>query len=207
MARFAGNNPRGFRVYFVRKSFRRVFRQGALKLHSDRDIPRFEAAVLVHLDAAYNLARWLLRSEHDAQDVVQEACLRAFRSFDTLRGGAHARCWLLAIVRNACCSWLDRNHRNAPEPLSEDELDQIASQDDDPHDQLTRQADADHVRAAIDALPPAFREAIVLRDLEGLSYKEISGITGVPIGTVMSRLARGRKRLEERLSPALLKEA
>lgn len=162
--------------------------------------------MLGHLDSAYNLARWLLRSEHDAQDVVQEACLRAFRSFDTFRGG-DGRCWLLAIVRNACCSWLERSHRNAPEPLTEDELDEIASDDHDPQGQLIRRAEADRVRDAVDALPAAFREAIVLRDLEGLLYKEISGITGVPIGTVMSRLARGRKRLEERLSPGLLKEA
>ncbi|MDB5319714.1 MAG: polymerase subunit sigma [Phycisphaerales bacterium] len=162
--------------------------------------------MLVHLDSAYNLARWLLRSEHDAQDVLQEACLRAFRSFDTFRGG-DGRCWLLAIVRNACCSWLERNHRDVPVPLTEDELDQLVSEGDDPQGQLIRQADVDQVRTAIDALPAGFREAIVLRDLEGLSYKEISGITGVPIGTVMSRLARGRKRLEERLLPGLLKEA
>ena len=175
-------------------------------MQSDREIPRFEAVVLVHLDSAYNLARWLLRSEHDAQDVVQEASLRAFRSFGDFCGG-DGRCWLLAIVRNACCTWLERNYRNATEPLNEDELDQVASDDDDPQGQLIRQADAQQVRGAIDALPPAFREAIVLRDLEGLSYKEISGITGVPIGTVMSRLARGRKRLEERLSSGVLKEA
>jgi RNA polymerase sigma-70 factor (ECF subfamily) len=171
-----------------------------LSLGSDRDIPRFEAAVLAHLDAAYNLARWLLRSEHDAQDVVQEACLRAFRSFDTFRGG-DARCWLLAIVRNACFTWLDQNRRDAPEPLLDDDLDQFASEQDDPQRQFIRQADADQVRAAIEALPSEFREAIVLRDLQGLSYKEISGVAGVPIGTVMSRLARGRKRLEESLAP------
>jgi RNA polymerase sigma-70 factor (ECF subfamily) len=171
-----------------------------LSLQSDRDIPRFEAAVLLHLDAAYNLARWLLRSEHDAQDVVQEACLRAFRSFDTFHG-RDGRCWLLTIVRNACCTWLDRNRRDAPEPLTDDDLDQFASDQDDPQRQFIRQADADQVRTAIEALPAAFREAIVLRDLQGLSYKEISGIAGVPIGTVMSRLARGRKRLEEHLAP------
>jgi RNA polymerase sigma-70 factor (ECF subfamily) len=178
-------------------------------LQSDRDIPRFETAVLAHLDSAYNLARWLLRSEHDAQDVVQEACLRAFRSFETFRGGGDGRCWLLAIVRNACCSWIERNHRDMPEPLTDDDLDQIAGDgdDDDPQEQMIRQADAEQVRAAIDALPAAYRETIVLCDLEGLSYKEISGITGVPIGTVMSRLSRGRKRLEERLAPRMLKEA
>jgi len=172
-----------------------------LALASDHDIARFEAAVLAHLDSAYNLARWMVRSEHDAQDVVQEACLRALRSFDTFRGG-DARCWLLAIVRNTCCTWLERNRRGQPEPLIDDELAEFARDDGDPQAELIRQADTEQVRAAIDALPAAFREMVVLRELEGLSYKEIAGVAGVPIGTVMSRLARGRKLLEERLGGA-----
>ena len=165
---------------------------------SDHDISRFEAAVLAHLDSAYNLARWMVRSEHDAQDVVQEACLRALRSFDTFRGG-DARCWLLAIVRNTCCTWLDRNRRGEPEALMDDDLEAFASDDADPQRLLIRQADANQVRSAIDALPAAYREIVVLRELEGLSYKEIASVAGVPIGTVMSRLARARKQLEERL--------
>jgi RNA polymerase sigma-70 factor (ECF subfamily) len=174
--------------------------RGGLALPSERDISRFESAVLVHLDSAYNLARWLVRSEHDAQDVVQEACLRALRSFETFRGG-DGRCWLLTIVRNTCCTWLERNRRDEPEPLVEEELEQFASESGDPHLQLIRQVDAERVRSAIDALPAVFREVIVLRDLEGLSYKEIAGVAAVPIGTVMSRLARARKQLEERLAP------
>jgi RNA polymerase sigma-70 factor (ECF subfamily) len=185
-----------------------MFRRGTLTLQSDREIPRFEAVVLAHLDSAYNLARWLVRGEHDAQDVVQEACLRAFRSFDTFHGG-DGRCWLLTIVRNTCCTWLARNRRGEPGPLTDEDLDEVASDDGngDPQGQLIRQADADRVREAIEKLPAGFREIVVLRELEGLSYKEISSIAGVPIGTVMSRLARARKRLEERLAPELLKEA
>jgi len=131
---------------------------------------------------------------------VQEACLRALRSFETFRGG-DARCWLLAIVRNTCCTWLERNRRGQPEPLLDEGLEEFARDDGDPQLQLIRQADAQQVRGAIDALPAAYREIVVLRELEGLSYKEISGVAGVPIGTVMSRLARARKQLEERLAP------
>jgi RNA polymerase sigma-70 factor (ECF subfamily) len=178
-----------------------LLREAGLTLPSDHDISRFEALVLAHLDSAYNLARWMVRSEHDAQDVVQEACLRALRSFDTFRGG-DARCWLLAIVRNTCCTWLDRNRRGEPESLMEEDLEEFASEDGDPQRQLIRQADAEEVRRAIDALPAAYREMVVLRELEGLSYKEIAGVAGVPIGTVMSRLARARKQLEERLGAA-----
>jgi RNA polymerase sigma-70 factor (ECF subfamily) len=171
-----------------------------LTLRTEPDISRFESTVLVHLDSAYNLARWLVRSEHDAQDVVQEACLRALRSFDTFRGG-DARCWLLKIVRNTCCTWLERNRRNEPEPLMDVELEQFASEAADPHLQMIRRVDAEQVREAIDQLPAVFREIVVLRDLEGLSYKEIAVVAAAPIGTVMSRLARARKQLEERLAP------
>jgi RNA polymerase sigma-70 factor (ECF subfamily) len=172
-------------------------------------LSRFESSVLVHLDSAHNLARWLLRSEHDAQDVVQEACLRAFRAFDTFRGATDGRCWLLAIVRNTCCTFLDRNRKDAPAPLTDEDIDHLESDEheSDPQRLLIRRADAEQIRGAIEQLPPEFREAIILRELEGLSYKEISSITGVPIGTVMSRLARARKRLEERLAPQLAREA
>ena len=169
------------------------------------DPQRFQSRVLVHLDSAYNLARWILRSEHDAQDVVQEACLRAYRAFDQFRGD-DGRCWLLAIVRNACQTWLDRNRRDVPQALPEDDAGVPPDVDGDPHRQMLRRANADEVRAVIDALPAEYREVIVLRELEGLSYKEIAAVAGVPVGTVMSRLARGRKRLEEKLAPAALIE-
>jgi RNA polymerase sigma-70 factor (ECF subfamily) len=175
-------------------------------LQPDPLAQRFESAVLAHLDSAWNLARWLTRSEHDAQDVVQEACLRAFKSFDTFRGG-DGRCWLLTIVRNTCSTWLDRNRRHEPAALSEDDLEQLESTDADPLGELARQADAETVQQAIEHLPAESREVIVLRELEGLSYKEISAVTNVPVGTVMSRLARARKRLEERLASQILEEA
>jgi RNA polymerase sigma-70 factor (ECF subfamily) len=164
---------------------------------------RFQAVVLVHLDSAYNLARWTLRSEHDAQDVVQEACLRAYRAFAQFRGD-DGRCWLLAIVRNACRSWLDRNRRDEPQALPDDDWDLPPDTDADPERQMLRRASGDEVRAAIDALPGEFREAIVLRELEGLSYKQIAAVAGVPVGTVMSRLARARKRLEHQLAPRMV---
>ncbi|HEY7117159.1 MAG TPA: sigma-70 family RNA polymerase sigma factor [Tepidisphaeraceae bacterium] len=165
---------------------------------------RFQTLVLVHLDSAYNLARWMLRSEHDAQDVVQEACLRAFRAFDSFRGD-DGRCWLLAIVRNTCRSWLDRNRRDAPGPLpDEDDIETPADPDADPQVQMLRRAGAQEVRAAIESLPGEFREVIVMRELEGLTYKEIAAVAGVPVGTVMSRLARGRERLERKLAPRLV---
>ena len=177
-----------------------------MQLQPDPVTARFESAVLVHLDSAWNLARWLMHSEHDAQDVVQEACLRAFRSFDGFRGG-DGRCWLLTIVRNTCCTWLARNRQDAPAALADEDLEQLQSEDAGPPRLLLRQAQAEQVRWAIEQLPNEFREIIILRELEGLSYKEISTIAAVPVGTVMSRLARARKRLEEWLSPTMLEEA
>lgn len=174
-------------------------------LNAGGNTGRFEAAVLIHLDAAWNLARWLMRSEADAQDVVQEACLRAFKSFDTFRG-SDGRCWFLAIVRNACRSWMERNHRQAA-ATPESDLDELESAHAGPLRLLLQQGESDIVRQAIEDLPADFRETIVLRELEGLSYKEISTVTQAPVGTVMSRLARGRKRLEQTLSPHILEEA
>jgi RNA polymerase sigma-70 factor (ECF subfamily) len=176
-------------------------------LSPDPTAARFETAVLAHLDSAFNLARWLVRSEHDASDVVQEACLRAFRSFGDFRGGADGRCWLLAIVRNTCHTWLDRNRRHDPDPLPDDgdDLEPAGSAErDDPARLLIRRAGVEAVRGAIDALPADFREVVVLRELEGLSYKQIADVAGVPVGTVMSRLARARQRLARLLSPELI---
>jgi RNA polymerase sigma-70 factor (ECF subfamily) len=161
---------------------------------------RFAALALPHLDAAYNLARWLTRNDSDAQDVVQDAYLRAFRAFDGLRGDA-MRPWLLAIVRNASLSWLAQRHRGRELSYDEDlhgdkDADgDAAAQALDPQVLLMRAQDKRRLDAAIDSLPLAFREVIVLRELQECSYEEIVRILGVPPGTVMSRLARGRARL------------
>ena len=151
-----------------------------------------------HLGAAYNLARWLTRSEHDADDVVQDAYLRAFRGFSGYRGG-DARTWLLRIVRNTSYTWL-RQRRGETVSEGADELAELPDDDAvDPEAQLIGQADAARVRTALDTLPVELREAVVLRELEGLSYKEIAEVADVPLGTVMSRLSRGRKHLERDL--------
>ena len=160
------------------------------------DRARFERQVLPHVDAAYNLARWLTHDDHDADDVLQEAMLRAFRHFAGLRG--EARPWLLAIVRNACWSWL-RANRPAELPAAEDELESDAP---GPEALAAREFDRRTLNEAIAALPLPFREALVLRELEDLPYKEIAAIAGIPIGTVMSRLSRARKLLLQHLQRA-----
>jgi RNA polymerase sigma-70 factor (ECF subfamily) len=153
--------------------------------------------LLQHLDAAYNLARWLSRSPHDAQDIVQESFLRAVRFGDQRRQDS-ARAWLLQIVRNTCHSWLARNRtKGAPADMIDEA---IASDATSPELSFQRRQDAGAVRRAIAMLPDEFREAIVLREIEGLAYKEIAGIVAVPVGTVMSRLSRGRERLKELLA-------
>jgi RNA polymerase sigma-70 factor (ECF subfamily) len=162
---------------------------------------RFEQVVLPHLDAAYNLARWLTRSPGDAEDVVQEACLRALRFFDGFRGG-DSRAWLLKIVRNTCYSWV---RKNRPSELS-DEFDETVHSNEvlgeDVESKLVSRANSEQVRKALETLPAAFREVLVLREIEELSYKEISDVTGVPMGTVMSSLSRARQRLREELRAA-----
>jgi RNA polymerase sigma-70 factor, ECF subfamily len=163
------------------------------------DVSNFELAVLPHLDAAYNLARWLMRNEQDAQDVVQEAYLRAFRFFSGFRGG-DARAWLLKIVRNTCYTWLHANR-----PLQEAaEFDENVFPPDShaPNpEEIVLQIDSDTlVRKALEMLPPNSREVLILRELEGMSYKEIADITGMPIGSVMSSLSRARVRLRQVLT-------
>ncbi len=163
---------------------------------------RVEQALLPYLDAAYNLARWLVGNEHDAEDVVQEAYLRALRFFGSFRGG-DGRGWLLAIVRHTCYDWL-RQHRGASVTTPFEE--EIHSPDEgrwNPERLLIRDADTALVRVALEALPPEAREILVLRELEGLSYKEIAEIEGIPIGTVMSRLSRARSRLQQELTARL----
>jgi RNA polymerase sigma-70 factor (ECF subfamily) len=160
---------------------------------------RFEALALPHLDAAYNLARWLLRDEHRARDAVQEAYLRAFRFFDGLRG-EDARPWLLGIVRNCCFTLLQGQGGELLE--FDDERDgapAAGAPDGNPAALLLARLDRQRVHAAISALPPVFREVIVLRELEDMSYEEIARIAGVPAGTVMSRLSRGRRLLRAAL--------
>ncbi len=160
----------------------------------------FEQALLPHLDAAYNLARWLMRDEQDAQDAVQDAYVRALRFFGSFHGG-DARPWLLAIVRNTCHDSLRRRGAaDATTPFDEEvhAPDQPAET---PETLLLQQADRERLEHALAALPVPWREAIVLRELEGLSYRQIAQITGAPVGTVMSRLARARARLQRDAAP------
>ena len=168
----------------------------------DRERSRlFEETVLPHLDAAYNLARWLAGNDHDAQDVAQEASLRAFKFFGSFRG-ENPRAWLLSIVRNTFYTWLRKNR--PPEgtvEISDENLDieDLSANAETVNPQF---ADADAVRRAIADLPMEFREIVILREMEGFSYKEIAELAEVPIGTVMSRLARARKLLQKSLAAA-----
>jgi RNA polymerase sigma-70 factor (ECF subfamily) len=164
---------------------------------------RFEAMAAPHLDAAYNLARWLTHNPTDADDVVQEAYLRAFRYFEGFRGG-DGRAWLLAIVRNSCYSWLRRNRPEQAAMEYDDEIASLQRMSDpaelamhasDPEQLLLRADNQQQLEAALRQLPAEQREVLVLRELEDLSYKEIAGITELPIGTVMSRLSRARLNL------------
>jgi len=158
----------------------------------------FESAVMPYLDAAYNLARWLTRNPHDAEDLVQEGVLRAFTYFDGFHGG-DGRAWLLAIVRNAFYTRVLRGQvLGRREPLDDETLGEAGASDTETA--LAARVDAGALGRAIEALPVAFREAIVLREIEGLSYKEIAAAAGIPIGTVMSRLARARDLIRRRLA-------
>ena len=159
---------------------------------------RFEALAMPHLDAAYNLARWLTRGGAEADDIVQEAMLRAFRSFDGFRGEA-VRPWLLAIVRNCHRSALEQRKRHAAMPLGETDDTEIAAEDPTPEASAIQTGDGRRLDTAIAALPDEFREVVILRELEEMSYRDIAATTGAPIGTVMSRLARGRALLREKL--------
>jgi RNA polymerase sigma factor (sigma-70 family) len=171
----------------------------ARQLRDEDKLARFEQAILPHFDAAYNLARWLTREGHDAEDVVQEAYLRAYKFFDRFHGG-DGRAWLLAIVRNTCYTWLKHNRPGESATSLDEEKHGEANPAASPERVLVQRENVQMLRQALERLPPEFREVIVLRELEGLSYKDIAGIAGVPVGTVMSRLARGRKRLEQELA-------
>ncbi len=161
---------------------------------------RFEEVVLPHLDAAQNLASWLLKDHHEAADVVQDASVRAIRFFGGFRGG-DARAWLLTIVRNACYSRLRAARPSElavpfDEEIHGDDADATAA---NPETQALRQASGRSIREALEALPVGLRETIVLRELEGLSYAEIAAVAAIPIGTVMSRLSRARRQLQQAL--------
>lgn len=156
---------------------------------------RFEQLILPHLDAAYNLARWLTHSDQDAQDMVQEACLRAYRFLPGFRGG-NSRAWLLTIVRNTCYTWLHQHHTDE---VFQEELHEVESAELDPETIYMHSIDQQRLQAAIASLPVELREVTILRELEELSYKEISAIAHIPMGTVMSRLSHARKRLQREL--------
>ena len=160
--------------------------------------PRFEQVILPHLSAAYNLARWLTGNDHDAEDVVQDAYLRAVKFFAGFRGG-DARPWLLAIVRHAGCDWLQRNRSHQRLTVFDEELHSDQGDSLDPAQLLLRQQDCEMLRQALGELPVEFREVLDMRELEGLSYKEIGAVTNLPPGTIMSRLTRARGRLRHYL--------
>src|SRR2546430_3557421 len=170
-----------------------------------QDVASFEEALLPHLDAAHNLARWLLRNEQDAQDVVQEAYLRAFKSFSGFHG-SNGRAWLLTIVRNTSYTLLKKNRAVDLTTTVDEEIHAIDHESASPATILEHAEDAELIREAMDELPAEFREILALRDQEGLSYKEIADIAQIPPGTVMSRLARARSKLKECLAARIGKE-
>jgi len=189
------------------------FGVGAQEARTDEDLSdqsqkrRFETLALQHLDAAYNLARWLVRNDDDANDIVQDAFLRALRAFDGFRGD-NARPWLLAIVRNTAFTWLHKNRpTNAQVPYEEDIRGEAradsGSEPETPERHAIRCEDRHAINVALARLPIELREAVVLRELEDLSYREISVVQAIPIGTVMSRLSRGRQLLGKYLRQAM----
>jgi RNA polymerase sigma factor (sigma-70 family) len=162
-------------------------------------LSRFETIILPHLAAAYNLARWLSGNDQDAEDLVQEATLRAFKFFAGFKG-EDARTWFLTIVRNTCYTQLAHRPRQEQTTMFDEDIHGDSSEELNPEVLILRNADAKRLKAALEELPPEYREVIVLRELEELTYKEIAELIGIPIGTVMSRLARSRKRLQQKLS-------
>jgi RNA polymerase sigma-70 factor (ECF subfamily) len=161
------------------------------------DRARFEQIVLPHLDAAFNLAAWILSSRTDAEEVTQDAMLRAFRFFESFYGG-DTRAWLLQIVRNTCYTWLEKNRRMKMTDQFDEQLHTESSAT--PESIAIAGEARERLARALETLPPRFREVIVLRELEGCSYKEIAAITSIPIGTVMSSLSRARRQLHSALA-------
>src|SRR5213080_4391034 len=171
----------------------------------EHELASFEEMMLPHMDAAHNLAKWLLRNEQDAQDVVQEAYLRAFKSFGGFHG-CNGRAWLLTIVRNTSYTLLKKNQAVDLTTTFDEELHASGQESVSPETILERSEDAALIREAMDELPAEFREILTLRHHEGLSYKEIAEIAQIPPGTVMSRLARARPKLREYLAARMGKE-
>ena len=163
------------------------------------DLPNFEQAVLPHLDSAYNLARWLTRNDQEAEDMVQEAYLRAFRFFPGFRGG-DARAWLMKIVRNSCYTWMHVNRHHKDFIEFDEDLFSPDSRPLNPEESVLQIDNGAMVRKAMEQLPVNAREVLVLRELQGMSYREIADITGMPAGTVMSSLSRARDRLRQVLT-------
>ena len=163
------------------------------------EAPRFRELIAPHIDAAYSLARYLARDATAAEDIAQEALLKAYRNIDSLRG-AEVKPWLMAIVRNAYFDWRRRdNGRTVTGPAAEVAMAEAPAAETSAEDALIRQGDVAALRRAIETIPEPFREALVLRDLEEMSYRDVAETTGVPMGTVMSRLARARRMLGERM--------
>ena len=181
-----------------------VFKQREESHPQKEDLSSFEAVMLPHLDAAHNLARWLLRNEQDAQDVVQEAYLRAFKSFSGFHG-SNGRAWLLTIVRNTSYTLLKKNRAVDFTTPFDEEIHVTGHESASPATILEHSEDAELIKEAMDELPAEFREILVLRHQEGLSYKEIADIAQIPPGTVMSRLARARAKLKEYLAARMSK--
>ncbi len=166
---------------------------------------RFEQALLPHLDAAYNLARWLTRDEHAAQDLVQEAYLRALKAFAGFHG-TDGRGWLLTIVRNTCYTWLRQRQKLQAATAFDEEVHGLSGGAATPAALVLQQEDRQAIRLAVESLPEEFREVLVLREVEGLSYKEIAAVADISIGTVMSRLARARTQLGRKLGRHMTEE-
>jgi RNA polymerase sigma-70 factor (ECF subfamily) len=179
---------------------RRTETAGTQGYLSGRELDRFNECVLPYLDAAHNLARYLLRDAHDAEDAVQDAFVRAIRHFDGFRG-SDGRAWLLSIVRNTCFTRLHGRRSIGQNVEFDEEIHTVEEAAPGPEVDLARKAAARSVHEGLERLAVEYREVLVLRELEGLSYKEIARVSGVPIGTVMSRLARGRKQLLLALAP------
>jgi len=165
----------------------------------------FEAEIVPHLRAAYNLARWLVHNPDDAEDMVQESYLRAYKYFDGFRG-MNSLAWLLTIVRTTCYTWLHRNRFQEASTVFDEDQHSGVNEMINPETLMLKGADGDMLRQLLEELPVEFREALVLRELEGMSYKQIAEVAGIPLGTVMSRLARARRHLQRRLSNVPTKE-
>jgi RNA polymerase sigma-70 factor (ECF subfamily) len=181
------------------------------KVEQDRPVagspgqPDFEQVFLPHLDAAYNLARWLLRNDQDAEDAVQEAYMRAYKAFARFRGG-DGKAWFMTILRNVCYTMIKKLRSHETPEAFDEEIHQPTGES-EIQEAFRQKANAENLHCALEKLPDEFREVIVLHDLEGLAYKEIASVVGIPIGTVMSRLARARGRLRTEIIASTAKES